>query len=211
MNLFIELTLTSTIGKIKGYTAKVLRDEFAEFSHAISQCERWWKLTRRKWKRIRKVDNQVNDALHKHTTKFVDLCQKRGIGTIVLGDLTGIRENINYGKRANPETTPMGVRQSYTQLITYKAKVLGIKVEQIDEAYTSQTCRKCDNRKKPTNRNYTCGCRFKYHSDGVGAINIKQKYLGRLGDPVVAAMAPPLGFRLEVPVALGLNPENVPT
>ncbi len=122
----------------------------------------------------------------------------------------GIRENINYGKRANQKLRQWAFSK-VTQLITYKAKVLGIKVEQIDEAYTSQTCRKCGNRKKSTNRNYTCGCGFKYHSDGVGAINIKQKYLGRLGDPVVAAMAPPLGFRLEVPVALSLNPENVPT
>ena len=31
-----------------------------------------------------------------------------------------------------------------------------------------------------------------------GAINIRQKYLGCLGDPVVEAMAPPVGFRLEV-------------
>ena len=79
-----------------------------------------------------------------------------------------------------------------------KAKVAGIKVEQIDEAYTLQTCPTCGNQKKPKNRNYTCKCGFKYHRDGVGAINIRQKYLGRLGDPVVAAIAPPVGFRSEV-------------
>ena len=89
------------------------------------------------------------------------------------------------------------------------AKVLGIKVVQIDEAYTSQTCPRCGNRKKPTNRNYTCACGLKYHRDGVGAINIRQKYLGHFGIPVVAdmdlrtmKMTPPLGFRLKVPVAL---------
>ena len=177
----------------------------AKFSHAISQCprhsKRWWKLTRRKWKRIRKIDNQINDALNKHTTKFVNLCQKRGIGTIVLGDLTGIRENINYGKRTNQKLHQWAFSK-VAQLIIYKAKVLGIKVELIDEAYTSQTCPKCGNRKKPTNRNYTCRCGFKYHRDGVGAINIRQKYQGRLGNPVEAVMVPPLGLRLQVPVAL---------
>ena len=80
---------------------KVLSD----FSHAISQCKRhskrWWKLTRRKWKRIKKIDNQIKDALHQHTTKFLKYCQAKGVGTIVLGDLTGIRENIDYGKRTN--------------------------------------------------------------------------------------------------------------
>ena len=177
----------------------------AAFSHVINRCQRhskrWWQLTRRKWKRIRKIDNQIKDALNKHTTKFVSLCQRRGIGRIVLGDLTGIRENINYGKRANQKLHQWAFAK-VTQLVVYKAKAVGIKVEQIDEAYTSQTCPKCGIRKKPTNRNYTCPCGFKYYRDGVGAINIRQKYLGHLGDPVVAVMVPPLGLRLEVPVAL---------
>jgi len=182
----------------------------SEFSHAISRCKRhskrWWKLTRRKWKRIKKIDNQIKDALHKHTTKFLKYCKDKGIGTIVLGDLTGIRENINYGNRANQKLHQWAFGK-ITSLITYKSKVLGVKVVQIDEAYTSQTCPNCGNRKKPHNREYACKCGFRYHRDGVGAINILRKYQGCLGDPVVAAMgstrmAPPLGFRLEVPVAL---------
>ncbi len=181
----------------------------AEFSQAISRCKRhskrWWKLTRRKWKRIRKIDNQIKDALHKQTTKFVKYCQTKGGGMIILGDLTGIRNHINYGKRANQKLHQWAFGK-IAELITYKAKALGIKVKTIDESYTSQTCPKCGNRKKPTNRNYTCSCGFKYHRDGVGAINIRQKYLGHFGDPVVAEMdavrmTPPLGFRLEVPVA----------
>ena len=142
------------------YRNKVL----AEFSHTISRCKRhskrWWKLTRRKWKRIRKIDNQIKDVLHKHTTKFLDICQKQDIGTIVLGDLRGIRENINYGKRANQKLHQWAFGK-ITELITYKAKAVSIKVERIDEAYTSQTCPKCGNRKKPRNRNYTCKCGFK--------------------------------------------------
>ncbi len=181
----------------------------AEFSQAISRCKRhskrWWKLTRRKWKRIRKIDNQIKDALHKQTTKFVKYCQTKGGGMIILGDLTGIRNHINYGKRVNQKLHQWAFGK-IAELITYKAKALGIKVKTIDESYTSQTCPKCGNRKKPTNRNYTCSCGFKYHRDGVGAINIRQKYLGHFGDPVVAEMdavrmTPPLGFRLEVPVA----------
>ncbi len=187
------------------YRNKVL----AEFSQTISRCKRhskrWWKLTRRKWRRIRKIDNQIKDALHKQTSKFVKYCQTKGIGTIILGDLTGIRNNMSYGKRANQKLHQWAFGK-IAELITYKAKSVGIKVKTIDESYTSQTCPKCGNRKKPTNRNYTCSCGFKYHRDGVGAINIRQKYLGHFGAPVVAEMgstrmAPPLGFRLEVPVA----------
>ena len=181
----------------------------AGFSQAISRCKRhskrWWQLTRRKWKRIKKIDNQITDALHKQTTKFVKYCEAKGIGTIILGDLTGIRNTINYGKRANQKLHQWAFGK-IAALITYKAKALGIKVKTIDESYTSQTCPKCGNRKKPTNRNYTCTCGFQYHRDGVGAINIRQKYLGHFGDPVVAEMGsprmtPPLGFRLKVHVA----------
>ena len=177
----------------------------AEFSQTISGCERhskrWWKLTRRKWKRIRIIDNQIRDCLHKHTRKFLDQCELKGIGTIVLGDLTGIRDNIDYGKKTNQKLHQWPFAK-LINMITYKAKALGIKVKSINESYTSQTCPKCGNRKKPTHREYKCKCGFTYHRDGVGAINIRQKYLGYLGVPVEVDMAPPLGFKLEAPVAL---------
>ena len=187
------------------YRNKVL----AEFSQAMSRCKRhskrWWKLTRRKWQRIKKIDNQIKDALHKHTTKFVKYCQTQGVGVIVLGDLTGIRNNIKARKKERQKLHQWAFGK-IAELITYKAKALGIKVKAIDESYTSQTCPKCSNRQKPTNRNYTCKCGFKYHRDGVGALNIREKYLGHFGVPVVAErvsdrMTPPLGFRLKVPVA----------
>ena len=158
----------------------------ASFGKKIDGCQRhskrWWYLVRRKWQHLRKLDNQIRDCLHKHTTKFVSVCVERSIGTIVIGDLTGIREHINYGKRANQKLHQWTFGK-ITTLITQKAKNVGIKVEQIDEAYTSQTCPQCGNRKKPTTRNYVCECGYTYHRDGVGAINIRQKYLGRLGDP----------------------------
>ena len=186
---------------------------FANFSRKISRCKRnskrWWWLTRRKWKRIKKLDNQIQDAYHKHTTKFVRYCADKGIGTIILGDLTGIRKRIHYGKCANQKLHQWSFGK-IAELITYKAKVLGINVRKIDESYTSQTCPKCGHRKKPTSRNYTCPCGFEYHRDGVGAINIRQKYLGHFGVPVEAdtdtqtvKMTQPVGFRLEARVALG--------
>ena len=173
----------------------------ASFKKKIDRCVKhsrhWWYLVRRKWKRIKKIDNQIRDGLHKHTTKFVKICESRDIGTIVIGDLTGIRDNINYGKRANQKLHQWAFGK-VTQLIIYKAKSLGIKVVLIDESYTSQTCPACGQKHKPTNRDYICKCGFTYHRDGVGAINIRQKYLGCLGNPVAAAMAPPVGLRLEV-------------
>ena len=173
----------------------------ASFGKKIDRCERhsqrWWYLVKRKWKRIKKIDNQIRDGLHKHTTKFVKLCESRNVGTIVIGDLTGIRENINYGKRANQRLHQWAFGK-LRRLILYKAKALGIKVEVIDESYTSQTCPSCGDRYKPSHREYKCKCGFTYHRDGVGAINIRQKYLGHFRVPVAATMASPVGLRLEV-------------
>ena len=68
-------------------------------------------------------------------------------------------------------------------------------VELQDEAYTSQTCPACGERHKPTGREYRCKCGFRYHRDGVGSWNIRAKYLGDFGSPVVGAMASPTGVR----------------
>ena len=174
----------------------------ASFDTRIDRCKKhskqWWHVMRRKWKRIRTLDNQIRDGLHKHTTTFVNMCVDDGIGTTAIGNLTNIRDNIGYGKRANQKLHQWAFSK-IINLKTYKAKAKGIDVKLIDESYTSQTYPQCLNRKKPTTRGYAGNCGFKYHRDGVGAINISKKYLDRFTDPVVASMATPVGIRLETP------------
>ena len=172
----------------------------AGFQAKIDRCQRgskrWGHLVKRKWKRINRIDNQIKDTLHKHTATFVRLCQSCDIGTVAIGDLTGIRTDIDYGKRANQKLHQWAFAK-LSDMITDKCKAVGIKVKNVDESYTSQTCPSCGQRHKPSNRNYKCKCGFAYHRDGVGAINIRKKYQGHLGVPVEVAMAPPVGIRLE--------------
>jgi len=55
-------------------------------------------------------------------------------------------------------------------------------------------CPQCLQRHKPKGREYRCpACGFRFHRDGVGAINIRRKYLG--SGPVVGVMASPTGVR----------------
>lgn len=175
----------------------------ASFRSSIDRCKkgskRFLKLVKRKWKRIRTIDNQIKDCLHKHTTSFVQLCKSKDVGTIVVGDLTNIRDDVDYGKKSNQKLHQWAFGK-ITQLITYKAKRLGIQVKSINEAYTSQTCPRCANRKKVNGREYRCKCGFSYHRDGLGAINIHKKYQGCLDNPVVGPMAVPFGIRLDVPL-----------
>lgn len=173
----------------------------SQFQSLIALCERfsprYRKLVQRQWKFLHRIDRQIQDALHKHTSKFRDICIRRGIGTVVIGDLKGIRQRMDYGAKANQKLHQWPFAK-LVQLLTYKCKSAGIDVVSCNEAYTSQTCPACGERRKPTNRNYRCkSCDFKYHRDGVGAINIRRKYLGQLAVPVAAAMIPPRGIRLE--------------
>ena len=172
----------------------------ANFNAKIDRCQRgskrWWHLVKRKWKRTNRIDNQINDALHKHTATFLKLCQSNNVGTVVIGNLTGIRDNINYGKKSNQKLHQWPFAK-LTDMIVAKCEAVGIKVKQIDEEYTSQTCPSCGQRHKPSNRTYKCECGFEYHRDGVGAINIRKKYQGCFGVPVEVAVAPPVGIRLE--------------
>ena len=172
----------------------------AHFQRLIANCtqhsRRYRKLVQRKWKRLHRLDRQIMDALHKQTSKLRDICIRRGIGTVVIGDLKGIRRRMKYGRRANQKLHQWAFGK-LASMISYKCESVGINIVSCDEAYTSQTCPACGERRKPTNRNYRCkSCGFTYHRDGVGAMNIRKKYLGQLAVPVAAAMVPPRGIRV---------------
>jgi len=121
--------------------------------------------------------------------------KRDGVSAVGIGDLRNIRQNVDYGKKANQKIHQM-VSGRTRAMITYKAKRAGMAVSIIDESYTSQTCPKCGRRHKPANRGYIClHCQFKYHRDGVGAVNIRQKTMYRELVPVVGEMNPPIGLR----------------
>ena len=184
----------------------------ARFAKKIARkkrgSRRWKRLVRAKNKHLTKIRNQINDLLHKQSTRLIKTFHERQVGTVVVGDLRGIRERISYGKKANQRLHQWAYGE-FARMIKYKARLHGMTVKRVGEAYTSQTCPSCGNRKKPNGREYTCSCGFKGHRDIVGAANIRQKYLGPdVGDlrslgplrvagegPVRSDMASPTGVR----------------
>ena len=165
----------------------------------LSRCKRgskrWKKLKRAKDKTLSALTAQLRDMRHKITSRFVSSCYKRKIETIVIGDIKHIRQSINYGKKANEKLHQWAFSQ-IREMITYKAKAVGIQVDTQDEAYTSQTCPSCGNRKKPATRNYKCSkCGWHGHRDVVGASNILTAYQGWLFNPVVGVVVSPTGVR----------------
>ncbi len=165
----------------------------------LSRCKRgsrrWKKLKRAKDKLLAKIASQLRDMRHKITSRFVSTCRERKIETIVIGDIKHIRQSINYGRKTNEKLHQWAFSQ-FREMITYKAKALGIKVDTQNEAYTSQTCPSCGNRKKPVKRKYKCPkCGWHGHRDVVGASNILTAYQGYLFNPVVGVVVSPVGIR----------------
>jgi putative transposase len=154
---------------------------------------RWWKLLRSKRKQLSKIRNQILDLLHKQSTRLISTLHGRGVQTLVFGDVRHIRQRINYGTKTNQKLHQWSYSK-FAHMLEYKARLHGMRVERIGEAYTSQTCPSCSHRYKPSGRHYSCSsCGFEFHRDGVGAVTIRAKYLGSA--PVVGAMASPPGLR----------------
>ncbi len=63
--------------------------------------------------------------------------------------------------------------------IAYKAERLGMRVEQVEPASTSQTCPTCFARNKAHDRRYVCSdCGWTGHREAAGAINISRRTVG---------------------------------
>ena len=59
------------------------------------------------------------------------------------------------------------------QFIRYKAALLGIPVIEVNPAYTSQDCSRCEQRNTPNGKSYVCEhCGHKDHRDANAAFNI---------------------------------------
>jgi putative transposase len=120
-------------------------------------------------------------TLSKH---FVERCVDEGVGTIVVGNLSDIREDEengdskNWGTHGNLDLHSWAFDR-FTSMLEYKAEMEGITVEQVSERDTSKSC-SCCGRKRKKNRVerglYVCDeCGTVANADVNGAENIRQK------------------------------------
>ena len=165
-----------------------------KIDHKKKGSRQWKRLKVAKAKFLKTAANKTKDILHKLTTGLVATMKRKGVSTLVIGDLTGYRLDNDCGSKRNQENHSWLYHQ-ITWITGYKCKRSGIKMVLQEESYTTKQCPACFNRKKPTGRNYKCKCGFVGHRDIVGATNIRSKYLGYFGIQVVAEMAPAFGIR----------------
>jgi putative transposase len=123
----------------------------------------------------------MKDSNHKISRQIVNHAHEQGVGTIKVESLAGIRKGTTSTSRGAKARKNNRMKNSWsfyqlTLFIGYKAERLGILVEQVDPAYTSQECPACSARNKAQDRTYVCAeCDWHGHRDSVGAINISRR------------------------------------
>jgi IS605 OrfB family transposase len=139
----------------------------------------------KKRKAVKRTKNKesrwMKDVNHKISRKMVNHAHAQGVATIRVESLEGIRKGTTRTSRGASAQKNNRAQNSWTfyqltAFIIYKAARLGIKVEMVDPAHTSQECPACKHRKKADDRVYECrDCGWKGHRDIVGAINISRR------------------------------------
>ena len=85
-----------------------------------------------------KRDRKIGDYLHKASRKIVDLCERNGINTIVIGKNDGWKQNSALSKKNNQHFVQIPFAK-FIRMIQYKAEEKGIAVILTEESYTSGT------------------------------------------------------------------------
>lgn len=129
-----------------------------------------------------KKRRSVKDYLHKITRYVADYCRGEGICTVVIGDITGIREDNDLGSRINQQLHSLPYAQLYTML-EYKLKQYGIRLVKQEESYSSQCSPLSEDvsdqyahRSNRTKRGLYADRGRVFNADAVGAYNILRKY-----------------------------------
>lgn len=79
----------------------------------------------------------IEDKVHKISRYIINLCKSSDIGTIVIGQNKGWKNEINLGKKTNQKFVEIPFSKLIDK-IAYKAKLVGISVFTHEESYTSK-------------------------------------------------------------------------
>ena len=129
-------------------------------------------------KRIGDKESRItNDILHKVSTAIVEEADKLNLA-IVIGDLKGIRLQRRYSRGFVRKLHSFPFHKLF-QMIRYKAQWRGIKVIEVSEAYTSQTCHHCHSKGLRVGGKFKCFvCGREYNADYNGAYSIMNRGMG---------------------------------
>ena len=184
------MSLTRLRSKVNGKTSEKL-------SKLKKHSLQYKKIKRANRKVVNRIQNKVDDILHKYSRTIVNYCKDNQIGKVVFGDCAGIHTGTNLG--VNNQKVQQCPEQKLRKYVEYKFSNIGGLTDKVQESYTSKTCPKCGKLNHAKNRLYKCsGCGFCYDRDGVGSLNIwglsQNVSLGQVLS-VVGDLTTPIGYK----------------
>jgi len=127
--------------------------------------QREWKkkLSRLHW--IRK--NRFRHAVATFARQLIKDLYTRGVSTIVIDELTGIRENSQHGRQGNMMVHNHWSHKYDADRLRWTAEQYGMDARTISEAYTSQPCPRCSRDSQYVPWGFRClDCGLQAHRDG---------------------------------------------
>ncbi|MFB6367252.1 RNA-guided endonuclease InsQ/TnpB family protein [Paenibacillus elgii] len=174
LGLKVPAVVVTSTGKTKfvgnGRQNKYIRRKYKERRRKLGKLK--------KLSAIRKQENKehryMKDQNHKISRRIVNMAIEEQVSVIKLEKLTNLRQTTRTSRK-NAKNLHNWTFHQLQMFIAYKAALAGIKIIEVNPAYTSQTCPSCEKRNKTKDRTYQCSCEYRAHRDRVGAINIMRQ------------------------------------
>jgi len=94
--------------------------------------------TERQYRLAWRRGNKINEFMNRAVDHIIKHCLANRIGNILIGELGGIKQNINHGRKNNQEFVQIPYGKFKAKLES-KCQRFGIRYQLVDEAYTSRT------------------------------------------------------------------------
>jgi len=82
-------------------------------------------------------NRRMDSLLHLASAYIIHVLVREGIGNLVIGKNDGWKQNIDLGQRTNQNFVSIP-HARFIQMLTYKAQLVGIRVQVVEEGYTSK-------------------------------------------------------------------------
>ena len=182
----IDLGITNLVATsdgllVKGGVVKTINQwynkQLAYYKSLTDKCNQ--QHTSHRIQRMHRVRaNKLREIFHQTSRNIINRCLQNNINTIVIGYNRGWKQQCNLGKRMNQSFVHIPFNK-FVHMLEYKAKLVGISVIRVSEAYTSQQCSGCGIIKKSNRQSrglFLCrSCGLRLNADHNAAINILQR------------------------------------
>ena len=93
--------------------------------------------TKRMERMTNKRNRRIDHYMHTASKRIIDLLVQEGIGVLCIGKNDGWKNEAEMGKRTNQNFVQIP-HTRFIQMLTYKAELVGIRVQITEESYTSK-------------------------------------------------------------------------